>query len=247
MQLFITNNFKFESNNIFINERRIYDQLKKVLRAKKWYIFYLQEFKHCLDKGNKGIKISRYKVEFLSYQDDLIKWHIIEVDEKIYNFQNVGIAIANLNKYDKMEDICQKLTQIGIENIYFFPARRSIIKEISENKLYRMKKIILEAAEQSWSWIVPNIFIIDKFEKLFELDYNNFLIADFVNSDIVKCNFWQKNSIGIIWPEWWFTDEERNNFIYNLKNKDLKFIKLSNNIFRSETAAIVTGWLLKSI
>jgi hypothetical protein len=34
MQLFITNEFKIKNNNITITEKRIVNQLKKVLRAK---------------------------------------------------------------------------------------------------------------------------------------------------------------------------------------------------------------------
>ena len=42
MQLFIADEFQLRNNEIMIEEKRIVEQLRKVLRAKPGYVFYLQ-------------------------------------------------------------------------------------------------------------------------------------------------------------------------------------------------------------
>jgi 16S rRNA (uracil1498-N3)-methyltransferase len=53
------------------------------------------------------------------------------------------------NKWDKAEIIVQKLTEIGINHIVFWPSERSVIKETNKNKIERLEKISKEALEQS--------------------------------------------------------------------------------------------------
>ncbi|MBO4516461.1 RNA methyltransferase [bacterium] len=53
------------------------------------------------------------------------------------------------NKRDKIELIVQKLSEIGIKHIYFWPSERSVIKEWNEKKAERLNKIAKEAIEQS--------------------------------------------------------------------------------------------------
>ncbi|HCB51694.1 TPA: hypothetical protein DEP21_03930 [Patescibacteria group bacterium] len=57
--------------------------------------------------------------------------------------------VAMSNKWDKIELITQKLTEIGIAKILFRPGERSVIKERNKNKAIRLQKIVKEATEQS--------------------------------------------------------------------------------------------------
>jgi 16S rRNA (uracil1498-N3)-methyltransferase len=54
------------------------------------------------------------------------------------------------NKRDKAEMIVQKLTEIGINFIVFWPSERSVIRDINTSKMERLEKISKEAVEQSW-------------------------------------------------------------------------------------------------
>ena len=56
------------------------------------------------------------------------------------------------NKFEKLELIVQKCTEIGVDHLLFFPAKHSLLKEISSSKMERLEKISLEASEQSRSW-----------------------------------------------------------------------------------------------
>lgn len=61
------------------------------------------------------------------------------------------------NKREKLELICQKLTEIGIQNIIIFPSKRSVIKQPNNNKITRINKIIKESVEQSYGVVLPTL------------------------------------------------------------------------------------------
>ncbi|MEI8252333.1 MAG: 16S rRNA (uracil(1498)-N(3))-methyltransferase [bacterium] len=60
------------------------------------------------------------------------------------------MIICMPNKRDKAEMIVQKLTEIGINSIVFWPSERSVIRDINLSKMERLEKISKEAVEQSW-------------------------------------------------------------------------------------------------
>lgn len=53
------------------------------------------------------------------------------------------------NKFEKAELIVQKATEIGVDEIIFRPARRSVIREFPEKKIMRLLVIAKEATEQA--------------------------------------------------------------------------------------------------
>lgn len=61
------------------------------------------------------------------------------------------------NKREKAELIVQKLSEIGINEILFRPAERSVIKQRNEKKAERLRKIAKEAVEQSRGRQLPKI------------------------------------------------------------------------------------------
>ncbi|USN54442.1 MAG: RsmE family RNA methyltransferase [Candidatus Peribacteria bacterium] len=69
--------------------------------------------------------------------------------------------IAYPNKLSKAELIVQKLSELGISNIIFWPAQRSQLRDYSEKKLERMQLIAIEATEQSHGRWVPEIVFAD--------------------------------------------------------------------------------------
>ncbi len=116
MQLFITDDFDAKWSNIIYDER-VFNQLRKVLRAKKGYQF-------CIQNNNL-----RYYITFESFDWGVVNWIVGRIEKIDYQFRNIGIATAILNKQDKMELICQKLTELWVERIIFFSAERSVVKK----------------------------------------------------------------------------------------------------------------------
>jgi RsmE family RNA methyltransferase len=80
----------------------------------------------------------------------------------------ITLCIAMPNKREKAELIVQKLCEIGIAHITFWPAERSIIKQWNEKKAERLRKIAKEAIEQSRGWFFPEISFIEKIASVLE-------------------------------------------------------------------------------
>jgi RsmE family RNA methyltransferase len=67
------------------------------------------------------------------------------------------MAIALPNKREKAELIVQKLAEIGVDEILFRSAERSVHKQWNEKKADRLYKIAKEAVEQSRGLRIPKI------------------------------------------------------------------------------------------
>ncbi len=136
MQLFITP-FVQHGELISITEERVVHQLTKVLRAKKGDQIAVQQ-------GHKRVVCAISAIE---------KQHIeakaLYEEKKEAKMTGFSLGVALPNKFEKIELIVQKCTEIGIEHLIFFPAKHSVLKEISSSKMERLEKISLEAVEQS--------------------------------------------------------------------------------------------------
>lgn len=228
MQLFITS-YELQDNQIIIQEDRIIHQLKNVLRASKWYEFLVQSSENSKEKLRYTVKI-----------DEICKNSIIcDISDKnveTINSLDRWIVIAMLNKFDKLELIVQKLSEIGIENIVFWPSERSQIREISENKLDRLNKISLEAVEQSKWWILPSISFSTNLDFL---NWKNVIVFDWEGDKIEKHGE-MHSTYAVVWPEWGFWPSD-----FKIINKfNPKKYNIWNTIFRAETAAIIWWWIL---
>jgi len=225
MQLFISDEFEKNNNQIIIKEKRIIDQLKKVLRAKAWYNFCLQ---------NKTWIITRYYIEIENISKTIIT-NIKNTKKNSEKIKNKWIIQAILNKTSKMEFIVQKLTEIWVPEIYFISTSRSVFTDINKNKFERLKKIAIEAAEQSFSWFIPKIEFIKNIDNIIW----NKAILDFNWRYYKEVNFDNIDFL-VIWPEWWFDEKD----IEKIKAKNK--ISLWKKTLRSETSSIIWWFILMS-
>lgn len=229
MQLFIT---KFEKKweSIKISDIEILSQIRKVLRMKIWDEFFVQ---------NENI---RYQLKITDRDDKNIFWNIIDSIEYPESVDENWIAIAMSNKRDKMETIAQKLSEIWIKHIYFRPSERSIIREWNEKKAERLNKIAKEAVEQSRWRFLPKI----KFEKDISkiIEWKNVIVFDKCESSTIQQKKQNKSKpiLGIIWPEWWLTEND-----YKTLWDKIKTVSLWDTVLRTETASIIAAWKIKNI
>lgn len=250
MQLFITD-FKENWENIIIENAEILEQTRKVLRMKIWDKFFVQ-------RENKRIEI-----EIVDRDKKTIKWKTLNIKQEQSNTkkQQNSIAIAMPNKRAKAELIVQKLSEIWINNIYFRPSERSILKERNNKKFERLEKISKEAVEQSRWRELPKIEFTKDISKI--IQNKKVLIFDKTSavsslSETKDINFMpfktnnqpplskeikdDKNTLWIIGPEWWLTKNDYQKFWDNYKT-----ISLWDNILRMETASIIWAWFQKNI
>ena len=209
-------------------------QLRKVLRIKKWD-------KICAQYSSKEWT-TRYELSIQDWTDKDLTGELISSQTFSFPKKNVSMLIAMPNKREKAELIVQKLTEIWVQNIYFWVSEHSIIRQWNDKKAERLDKISREAVEQS-RWIqLPEIKFIKSDNELKDIiTWKNLIIA---NMDWLP--YWEvirssdKDLCWVIWPEGWFSEKDLKIF------EDAKVVDLWKNVLRMETASIVLWWLLKN-
>ena len=134
----------------------------------------------------------------------------------------------------------QKTTELGVQKFIPILSERTIVKEINTE---RLKKIVVEASEQSNRISVPKIENLKPLKDfLYEFPNNGFLIFCDINcnkSDLK--NILAKKNQGpiciLVGPEGDFSEQERQLII---EKKEIFSLSLANNILRAETAAIAS-------
>ena len=130
----------------------------------------------------------------------------------------------------------QKSTELGVTKFIPVIFERSIVRKINND---RLKKIIIEATEQSNRIYTPKIESPVKLQNFLSTYEDKIkLIFTDLNSNKKKISLIKsekKPLCILIGPEGDFSESER---LKILNFKDVETIKLNNNILRSETAAI---------
>lgn len=237
-KFFVKNNQIFDyQNEIDIIDEDV-NHIKKVLRKNIG-----DELNICnTDSGDN------YIVKIKSFEKDKI---ICSIEEKVVseNESNVKISLfQGLPKFDKMEYIIQKNTEVGVYDFFPIIMKRTIVKvreEDKEKRNIRFKKTAESAAKQSLRDIIPEIHNIVNFSSILESleQYDLVLVAyeDEENNSLksVLRNIEEKNDYKIavlIGPEGGIDKEE----IDELKKLDnVKIVSLGKRILRTETAGIV--------
>jgi len=132
--------------------------------------------------------------------------------------------------------ITQKLTELGVSSINFFPSKYSKIGALKEGKEKKLLKIAIGAIKQSGNPFIPEITFLNSFEEILKIADIKILLSqdgEFLIKSIMKKE--QNFSINIVLgPEGGFSKGE----IEAMKKNNFIKMKLSENILRTETAAI---------
>ena len=172
-----------------------------------------------------------------NYEKKSTKIKILEKLRDKKNEQNIWLAFTPI-KQNPLNFIIQKGTELGVQKFIPILSERTVVKDIN---IERVKKIIIESAEQSNRISVPEI---NKLENI-----KNFLISFPKKGCLVFCDInCEKNSLKnilaekiegpicvLIGPEGDFSETERK-LIVDLKQTHS--ISLAKNILRAETAAL---------
>lgn len=231
MQRFFLRDIEFK-NSLIINDKELVHQIAVVLRSRVGDYFIFFDWKTFVDKVYRLQLITKNALEFKF------------VEDKIKNEEKWEITLyqALPNKLEKFEYIVQKWTEVGYTRFVFFKSDRSQKLILTESKKERLQKIIIEATEQSWRNIVPELYFLDKldFWLLGKKETYFFHTLDLNAKKISELKYNWKNINLLIWPEWWWSEFE---VIYFEK---LWFIKvyLWDNILRCETVSGVTGFYI---
>jgi len=182
--------------------------------------------------GEWSAKIVSHNKENTEFKvEKIIKTKRIEHD--------LWLAFSPIKK-NPLDMMIQKTTELGIQKFIPVLSERTIVKEINTE---RLKKIIVEASEQSNRISIPKIESLCPLKIFLEKFPNNgSLIFCDINCDKtdLKKILTKKNQGPIcilIGPEGDFSEKERQ---FIIEKKEIFSLSLANNILRAETAAIAS-------
>ena len=128
----------------------------------------------------------------------------------------------------------QKATELGITKFLPILFERTVVRKINQE---RLKKIVIEASEQSNRINVPLIESLQNLNNFLKEGSMDLIFTDLnsKNNKIDKSKFTDKPICIIIGPEGDFSEAERKKI---LSFKGVQSVKINENILRSETAVI---------
>ena len=194
-----------------------------------------------------------YNAEIVNYSKNEVECKIIsKINETTES--NVHITLfQGIPKFEKMELIIQKNTEVGIKSIVPVIMERTVVKldeKIASKKLERWQKIAEIAAKQSMRDIIPQIGNITKLKDIDTTEFDAVLVAyeneehNMLKTELQKLerkiksnnsSEQQYNIAIVIGPEGGISEKE----LVMLAEKNAKFVSLGKRILRTETAGVV--------
>ena len=193
-----------------------------------------------------------YNAEIVNYSKNEVECKIIsKINETTES--NVHITLfQGIPKFEKMELIIQKNTEVGIKSIVPVIMERTVVKldeKIASKKLERWQKIAEIAAKQSMRDIIPQIGNITKLKDIDTTEFDAVLVAyeneehNMLKTELQKLerkiksnnsSEQQYNIAIVIGPEGGISEKE----LVMLAEKNAKFVSLGKRILRTETVAL---------
>ena len=172
-----------------------------------------------------------------TYEKNIAKIRIKEKVRDKDNEKNIWLAFSPI-KQNPLNFVIQKGTELGVRKFIPILSDRTIVREVN---IERIKKIIVEASEQSNRISVPEINKPDSLKNFLSIfPKNGCLIFCDINSNQNNLkNIFEKKVDGpvciLIGPEGDFSENERKMII---DHNQTYSISLAKNILKAETAAL---------
>jgi len=179
-----------------------------------------------------------------SIEKKTVSIRIKTIHTEMLNTQKIILA-QGMPKFSKLEFIIEKGTELGMTEIWLFPASRSEKKDLSENQHERLNTLMIAAMKQCGRLFLPKIIIMPPIKQWNSVETQTVFFGD-VNPQakpfisLLKELKPEKDAVFCIGPESGFTDQE----IEHLKVLGAHGVKLNQNILRTETAAIAAVALM---
>ena len=222
---------KIQSNLVVHLKKEQSHYLKDVMRLKAGDIFSVF--------NSQG----EWKARVVNYEKQSAKIKILEKFRDKKNEQNIWLAFTPI-KQNPLNFMIQKATELGVQKFIPIISERTAVKDIN---IDRIKKIIIESAEQSNRISVPEISTLATLKNFISnFPQKGCLIFCDINCDKSNLrNILLKKYLGpiciLIGPEGDFSENERT-LILDLKQSQP--ISLAKNILRAETAAVAAVTLV---
>ena len=216
----------FFSNAITIGMTDMLDKsqshyLNKVMRVKENEFFSLF--------NNKG----EWEAKILKISKGLVEFEIIKQLRQKENMKDLWLAFSPI-KSNYQNFMIQKATELGVTKFLPIIFDRTIVRNIN---VERLKKIVIEASEQSNRINIPSIEQTQNLESFLNSNLVDLIFTDLnsTNKKIDKSKLTNKPICIIVGPEGDFSELEREKI---LTFKGVQTVKINENILRSETAVL---------
>ena len=195
--------------------------LNKVMRIKENEFFSLF--------NNKG----EWEAKILKISKGLVEFEIIKQLRQKENMKDLWLAFSPI-KSNYQNFMIQKATELGVTKFLPIIFDRTIVRSIN---VERLKKIVIEASEQSNRINIPSIEQTQNLESFLNSNLVDLIFTDLnsTNKKIDKSKLTNKPTCIIVGPEGDFSELEREKI---LTFKGVQTVKINENILRSETAVI---------
>jgi len=195
--------------------------LIKVMRLKESEVFSV---------FNKG---GEWQAKILSISNTIVEFRITKQIRQKENTKELWLAFSPI-KSNYQNFLIQKATELGVTKFFPIIYDRTIVRKIN---LDRLKKIVIEASEQSNRLNVPFIEEAQDLKSFLNSNLMNLIFTDLNsnNKKIDKSLLSDEPICIIIGPEGDFSELEREQI---LAFKGVQALKINENILRSETAVI---------
>ena len=195
--------------------------LTKVMRLKENEVFSLFN------------KEGEWEAKILGISKNIVEFKTLKQLRQNENTKELWLAFSPI-KSNYQNFMIQKATELGITKFLPIIFDRTVVKKINKE---RLKKIVIEASEQSNRINVPLIESPQTLDSFLKKDIMDLIFTD-LNSDNIKVDkskITNKPVCIIIGPEGDFSEAERYKI---LSFKGVQSVKINENILRSETAVI---------
>ena len=195
--------------------------VSKVMRIKENEVFSLF--------NNSG----EWEAKILNISKSIVEFKVTKQLRQKENPKELWLAFSPI-KSNFQNFMIQKATELGVTKFLPIIFDRTVVRKINTQ---RLKKIIIEASEQSNRINVPTITNTQDLKSFLKNNSMDLIFTD-LNSNtkkIDKSKITDKPVCIIIGPEGDFSESEREQI---LSFNGVQSIKLNENILRSETAVI---------
>ena len=216
---------------LFFNESLYINLKSKLSKTQSHYIHKVMRIKE-----GQNFSLFNQSGEFEAKVENIIRGIVeFSVEKKLRSADNpteIWLAFTPI-KLNYLNLMIQKATELGVTRFIPLLSERTVVRKINEK---RVKKIIVEASEQSNRLNLPILDKLKKLEDFLKENTDTTIFFGDLNSDNKKIDIKSDEPICVlIGPEGDFSIKERE-IISNMKN--VIPLNINKNILRSETAAI---------
>ncbi|WP_440926619.1 RsmE family RNA methyltransferase [Candidatus Pelagibacter sp.] len=173
-----------------------------------------------------------WEAKILNITKSVVEFYVTKQLRQKENIKDLWLAFSPI-KSNYFNFMIQKATELGVTKFLPVIFERTIVRKINKE---RLKKVIIEAAEQSNRITVPSIDDPQKLKSFLNNDMDLiFTDLNTANTKIDLSKLTTKPTCVIIGPEGDFSEQEREEI---LKFNGVQSVKINENILRSETAVI---------